>query len=52
MALDEIDRLAPVKDRFVPDPDTGKVYDRNYSVFVQLYRNNKKNFAMLNTVHE
>ena len=52
MALDEIDRLAPVKDRFVPDPDAGKVYDRNYSVFVQLYRNNKKNFAMLNTVHE
>ena len=50
--FDDIDRLVPVKDRFVPDPDAGKVYDRNYSVFVQLYRNNKKNFAMLNTVHE
>lgn len=52
MALDDIDRLAPVKERFAPDPDAKKVYDRNYSVFVQLYRNNKKNFAMLNTAQE
>lgn len=52
MALDDIDRLAPVKERFASDPDAKKVYDRNYRVFVQLYRNNKKNFAMLNTAQE
>ncbi|MDR0663049.1 MAG: FGGY-family carbohydrate kinase, partial [Spirochaetaceae bacterium] len=44
--------LLPEHRLFVPNPEHKAVYDRNFSVFKSLYKNNKKSFALLNTVNE
>ncbi|TAH74736.1 MAG: carbohydrate kinase [Anaerolineaceae bacterium] len=39
----------PVKNRYLPNKDNKKIYDKNYQVFKKLYQTNKKNFAMMNS---
>lgn len=46
--LDKVKNLIPVKNTYTPNPANKAVYDRNYQVFKQLYKCNKKNFAILN----
>ncbi len=49
-----IDSVSKVKDyinvekTFKPNPENKAVYDRNFEVFKQLYKSNKKNYALLN----
>lgn len=45
--LSEAKDLIPVKGRFEPNPENKATYDRNYAVFKELYRCNKKNFKRL-----
>ena len=40
--------LIPVKKSFVPNAENKAVYDKNYAVYTELYRCNKKNFQKLN----
>lgn len=47
-SLDKVKNLIPVKKTYTPNPANKAVYDRNYQVFKQLYKCNKKNFAILN----
>ncbi|PJZ71458.1 carbohydrate kinase [Leptospira perolatii] len=47
--FEQIKDLVPVKDRWIPNPQNRKVYDRNYSVFKKLYAANKEHFAALNS---
>ena len=47
-SLDEAKRMVPAKKTFMPNPAVKPVYDRNYAVFQELYKANKKNFAALN----
>ncbi len=42
--LDEASGLVKVCKTFVPDEVNKKIYDRNYSVFKELYKANKNNF--------
>lgn len=49
--IDSMDRVGDfirVTGVYKPDPDNKAVYDRNYKVFRQLYKTNKKNFELLN----
>lgn len=46
--FNEAKSLISVKETFIPDMNNKKIHDRNYQVFKNLYKNNKKNFAMLN----
>lgn len=46
--LDEAKRMVPAKKTFTPDPAVKAIYDKNFAVFQQLYKANKKNFAALN----
>ena len=54
LGLGEIDRLEsvksfiPVKKVFYPDLENKVIYDKNFEVFKNLYKSNKKNFKMLN----
>jgi xylulokinase len=41
--------LLPEYRLFVPNPEHKAVYNRNFSVFTSLYKDNKKSFARLNT---
>ncbi|MGN0170850.1 MAG: FGGY-family carbohydrate kinase [Lachnospiraceae bacterium] len=45
--LSEAKQMVCVKARFEPDQANRAVYDRNYAVFKDLYRCNKKNFRRL-----
>ena len=47
-SLDEAKRMVPAKKTFTPNPAVKPIYDRNYAVFQELYKANKKNFAALN----
>lgn len=47
-SLDEAKRLISVEKTYEPNAENKKIYDRNYSVFTELYKSNKKNFARLN----
>lgn len=38
----------PVKNRYEPDMERKKIYDKNYEVYKRLYKTNKKSFAMMN----
>lgn len=40
--------LIPAKKTFVPDKSKAAVYDKQYAVYKELYKSNKKNFAALN----
>ncbi len=41
-------QLIPVTETYAPDPHNRAVYDRNFAVFKNLYRCNRKNFSSLN----
>ena len=41
-------RLIPADRVYSPDPAPKKVYDKQFEVYKNLYRSNKKNFAALN----
>lgn len=47
-SIDEAKKLIPAKKTFKPNPADKAVYDRNFEVFKNLYKSNKKNFATLN----
>lgn len=46
--LERVKEFVPATARFVPDPAKKAVYDKYYAVFRQLYKSNRKNFAVLN----
>ncbi len=50
--LNAAEGLVPAKDRFEPDSAVKKIYDRNYSVFTQLYKNNRNSFNLLNAAEQ
>lgn len=41
-------RLVKENHAYVPDPRNKEIYERNYSVFKKLYRDNAPNFMALN----
>ena len=41
-------KLIPVVKTYVPNPANKPVYDKQYAVYKELYKSNKKNFAALN----
>ncbi|WP_320130671.1 FGGY-family carbohydrate kinase [uncultured Sphaerochaeta sp.] len=41
-------RMVPVTGTYYPNSDNKAIYDRNFHVFKQLYKANKKNFALMN----
>ncbi len=47
-SLDKVKDFIPATKVFTPNPENKAVYDRNYKVFKSLYKNNKKEFAILN----
>lgn len=46
--VNDTDRFIEVEKTYWPDPSVKPVYDKNYAVFKQLHKANKKGFAMLN----
>ena len=48
-SFDRVKQMVPARRTFAPDPQNRDVYDRQYAVFTQLYKNNRKAFAKLNT---
>jgi xylulokinase len=38
----------PIKKRFAPRAEFKEIYDQNFNVFRDLYKNNKKSFSLLN----
>ena len=47
-SLDHVKELIPAKYTYTPNKENKAVYDRNFTVFQNLYKANKKNFAILN----
>lgn len=43
-----VKRMVPVRQVYLPDPAVKEMFDRQYRVFTNLYRSNRKNFAVLN----
>lgn len=46
--IGEAKKLIPAAKTFRPNPSDKPVYDRNYTVYKNLYKSNKENFAILN----
>lgn len=46
--IKDVKKLIPAKITYHPNPNNKAVYDRNYKVFTNLYKCNKKNFEILN----
>ena len=46
--LEDAGRLIPASAVYTPRTEDAEVYARNYEVFKNLYRSNKKNFEMMN----
>ena len=46
--MKDVKSLIPAKITYKPNPANKAVYDRNFEVFQNLYKCNKKNFAILN----
>lgn len=46
--LDHVKALIPAKHTYHPNRENKAVYDRNFTVFKNLYKDNKKNFEILN----
>jgi xylulokinase len=46
--MKDVKKLIPAKVTYHPNRENKEVYDRNYRVFTNLYKCNKKNFAILN----
>ena len=48
-SFEEIKKFIPAKKTFKPNLELKeKVYDKGFKVFKELYKQNKKNFALLN----
>ena len=47
-SIKDVKKLIPAKVTYRPNPANKAVYDRNFEVFKNLYKSNKKNFALLN----
>ena len=47
-SLEHVKELIPAKYTYIPNKENKAVYDRNFMVFQNLYKANKKNFAILN----
>ena len=47
-SLEKAKALIPAEKTYTPNPANKAVYDKNFEVYRQLYKANKKNFAMLN----
>ncbi len=47
-SIEDVKKLIPVKTTYHPNPQNKAVYDKNFAVFQNLYKCNKKNFAILN----
>lgn len=47
-SLDDLKDFIPAEKTFVPNKELKAVYDKNFTVFKNLYKANKKNFAILN----
>lgn len=47
-SLDAVKKLVKIRKSFVPNLNNKRIYDRNYKVFKQLYKANRKNFVLLN----
>ena len=48
-SFEQAKQLIPVADSYLPRIQNKQVYDRNFSVFKDLYRRNKKSFQALNS---
>lgn len=48
--FDAVKKFIPVKAVYTPDTENRAVHDRNFLVFKRLYKNNKKNFKILNQI--
>lgn len=46
--VSETEKLVKVAKTYMPDPSVKAIYDKNFSVYKELYKSNKKNFAILN----
>lgn len=46
--LERVREFIPVRKRFEPNPELRGIYRRNYGVFKELYRTNKRSFRRLN----
>ena len=46
--LTDVKKLIPASKTFYPNAENKKIYDRNYKAYINLYKANKKNFAILN----
>ena len=46
--MKDVKKLIPVKTTYHPNKANKAVYDRNFQVFKNLYKDNKKNFEILN----
>jgi xylulokinase len=47
-SFDRVKQMVPTRRTFAPEPQHRNVYDRQYAVFTQLYKNNRKAFTALN----
>ena len=48
-SISEVKKLIPAKLVYHPNKENKEVYDRNYKVFKNLHKANKKNFEILNS---
>jgi xylulokinase len=48
LGMSAIKDFIPVKNRYEPDMEKKRIYDKNYQVYKRLYQTNKKSFAMMN----
>ena len=46
--MEDVKKLIPAKITYKPNPENKAIYERNFKVFQNLYKCNKKNFAILN----
>jgi xylulokinase len=46
--MKDVKKLIPAKVVYKPNKENKAVYDRNFAVFKNLYKDNKKNFEILN----
>ncbi|MCF0141130.1 MAG: carbohydrate kinase [Mogibacterium sp.] len=51
-SFEEASKLIPAVAAYEPNPDNKAVYERNYNVFKQLYKSNRKLFALMNSLNQ
>lgn len=47
--FEDIKSMIPIQDKWTPNLKHKKIYDRNFTVFKNLYKSNQNNFAILNS---